>query len=138
MESESRASIRKRRKQHLLHVLGQFFLAGAFAISILAPPKMIGNSTTLISKIFIAGLPVFALTIWAGMIAKQIYKLDEFSKTLAINSLAVTFGVMLWTITSYEIIGETFGLPNFPIFLLAPIAVTIWHIFWEILRNRYT
>ena len=140
METESKAFVQARRKENLKQILSQFFFGGLFAASILLPSKFLGSDPSTLSsmaKFTMAGLPVLVITLWTWVMTKRIRKLEDFDKSLAVNSFAIAFGAMLWAVTCYALISMVFGFSDFPVFLLAPMAVILWHVIWEILRSRY-
>ena len=138
METESQTWIKQRRKERLWHIIGQLIFAGIFVVSILISNSILDNSAGFWHKIIAAVLPMLAVTLWAWMIFTRIRKLEEFQRSIAINSCAISFGILLWAVTCYELIAEIFSLPHFPLFLMAPIAVIMWHTLWETLRYRLT
>ncbi len=136
LESETQASIAKRRKEKWRHTFTQFVFAGLFAASMLFPEALsLGSGTG--AKLLSAGLPILVLTAWTWALVAHIRKLEEFEQTLAVNSLAITFGALLWAITCYEIITIFWQGPSFPAVLLVPVAIVIWHVIWEFLRHRF-
>ena len=137
MEAESRASVRNRRYKHLRYVFLQFVFAALFAASILIPSKTLGQTTNVSTNFLTVILPILVITLWGGWLVLQILKLEEFERSLAINSFALTSAILLWGSTCYELLSSALSLPIFPVFLLAPIAVVLWQLFWEILRYRY-
>lgn len=140
METESKAFIQARRKENWKQILSQFFFAGLFAASILLPPKGLGSdpsSLSFIAKVFMAFLPILVITVWTWSMTKDIRKLEDFDKSVAVNAFAIAFGAMLWVVTCYALLSVVFGFPDFPVILLAPMGVMMWHIIWIILRSSY-
>ena len=140
METESKAFVQARRKEKLKQIFSQFFFAGLFAASLLWPPKLLGSDPSSLSfagKSLLAALPILVITIWTWSMTNRIRKLEDFDKSIAVNAFAIAFGAMLWGVTCYALISPAFGLPDFPVYLLAPMAVILWHVIWEILRLKY-
>lgn len=139
METESKAFTKARRKENLKQIFSQLFFAGLFAVSIILPQKFLGSAPSSLSpfKILIALLPVLVITAWTWALTKRIRKLEDFDKSLAVNSFAIAFGVMLWAVTCYELMSAVLIFPAFPVYLLAPMAVILWHVIWEVLRSKY-
>ena len=140
METESKAFVQARRKENLKQIFSQLLFGGLFAASILLPSKLLGSdpsSLSSIAKFLMVFLPILVITVWTWSMTNRIRKLEDFDKSLAVNSFAIAFGAMLWAVTCYALISMVFGFPDFPVFLLAPMAVVLWHVIWEVLRLKY-
>jgi len=137
METESRASIMQRRKNSARQVISQLFFAGLFVLSVMLHSRILSGEPSISAKVAATGLPILAITLWAWWLSSSIRKLEEFERAVAVNSFAITFAILLWAITCYEFIAPIWGLPALPMFLLAPIAVILWHMSWEFLKHRY-
>ena len=139
METESKTAIQARRKENLKQIFSQLFFAGLFAASIVMPQKLLGSDPSALSsiRILIALLPVLVITAWTWVLTMRIRKLEDFDKSIAVNSFAIAFGALLWVVTCYELMSGALALPAFPVYLLAPMAVILWHVIWELLRSKY-
>jgi len=138
MEEESQSWLRQQRKERNRHMIGQLSLAVLFMVSILLSDYILDSFFGPVWKILATALPVLAITLWTWLIYSQIRKLEEFQRTIALQSFAATFVIILWALTCYELTADIFTLPSFPVIMLAPIVVVLWQIIWEVLRKRYT
>lgn len=137
LESETQASIAKRRREKWRHVVNQLVFAGLFVAAMIIPERLSSNVSSAGMKLLTAGLPILVVSAWTWAIIAHVRKLEEFERTLAVNSFAITFGAFLWAITCYEIFALSMDVPTLPMVLLAPAAIVVWHVFWEVLRKRF-
>lgn len=138
MEPESRASVLKRRKRVFWRVTKEFFFAGLFAVAIVMAAKFDDQSASLSAKLGLASLPILALTLWWWASARWLLSLEEFERSLAVNSLAIAFGITLWLVTSYGLVALFTGLPELPAVFIAPLSALVWQAIWLILSVRYS
>jgi len=136
LEAETQASIKARRKEKWRQTSSQIIFGGLFAASLIVPNKLIAKDS-IVAKPLSVVLPIVILTAWAWALAAYVRNLEEFERSLAVNSFAITFGTLLWGLTCYGILALSLDLPSFPVALLAPLAVVLWQISWEILKKRY-
>ena len=136
LESETQSSVKRRRKDKWRQIISQIVFGGLFAASIIVPAKLFPEDS-IFSQILSTFLPILALTAWAWALAAYVRNLEEFERSLAINSFAITFGTLLWGLTCYGILALSMDIPDFPVAFLAPLAVVMWQVSWEVLKKRY-
>lgn len=138
MEPESELSISKRRRQKLRIMLIETVFALLFGGSIFAARYLSDLGSSPILWVGAIVLPAMALTIWFVYAANRILRLDEFERSLAVNSFAIAAAIVIWLGTIWSLSASYIGVASFPMILIAPVATAIWQCVWWILSARYS
>ena len=128
MESESSASIAKRRAQSLRQVSAELILAGAFVAAIFFGVELVDSNSPGYLRALAVLLPIIVLTLWWGFYSAYIMKLEEFQQTIATRSIAIACGATLWFTTTYGILAFYVNVPKLPLVMVAPLAASAYGI----------
>lgn len=99
-----------------------FALAFAFAVLWASSDQRVNLQEKTTGFILI----LVTLTAWWMFYLRQIIRLGEFERVVAVQALAVTCALVLWVATVWALATALFGFVSFPLFLIAPLAAMIF------------
>jgi len=137
MESESQASITRRRMRSLRRFGLEFALAGAFVIAVLWGHETVDRHSSSYLRCIAILLPVFVLTLWWSFYSAHIKGLEEFEQTIATRSIAIACAITLWIITALGLATIYMDLQTLPLVMVAPLAAFVYAIIRAVFMLKY-
>ncbi len=134
MESESSASVAKRRARFLRQFSAEFILASAFVAAVFFGVKLVDGNSPNYLRGLAALLPVIVLTLWWCFYSVHIMRLEEFYQTIAIRSIAIACAATLWLTTAYGFMALYMNVPEMPLVMVAPLTTSVY----AIIRGAFT
>jgi len=94
-------------------------------------------SLTGAPRLIVALFPAIPLTYWWLQYPALLKKMDELEKTIELEALAKGGGLVLWLITIWALLVSQIDIPDFPLFLVAPIFVIFYALARWLVARKY-